>query len=524
MGQNGRPELTAIARLLFVLFFLGSAISYHGAQRVPAALSDAAQEPWNVWFQADLVRVRDNLVDPQSNHYRTNVHPLFSILCNPPVQLLRSLGLSPSTAVRLLTAMIAGSWLALLGLLLLRLGVSWQESAVFSLLALVSSSFVFWSTVPETYLLGSVTILAVLLLLTREGERTSARYWTILSAASLSVTTTNWMAGIVATALSHRWRRSLQITADALVIVVVLWAVQKIFYPSAGFFLPAAHEIDFVAVEAAGGFTPRSVAFFSHSMVMPAIQLIENSATAKWPSLSVQFSTIGSSGPLGLAATGIWLALLTWGVATSFKMQRTRRLHRAVVLIVVGQLLLHLVYGEETFLYSLHWLPLLVLVAATGLLSRRRRLVVVAAAILVVCLAVNNFSRFSFATSVAARPRPAETAVWDASQLDPRGDIHMPIGIPNQLDTLKTFVEGEGSFSPASALTGSIPGCGMTSRRPCSRRPAAESGSSAVSCTTAIRCHGCAGRSVVSTFCSRFARPWWNLRMDRSRSSPSGSP
>jgi hypothetical protein len=35
-----------------------------------------------------------------------------------------------------------------------------------------------------------------------------------------------------------------------------------------------------------------------------------------------------------------------------------------------------------------------------------------------------------------------------AGPLDPRGQIHLPIGIPNTLDTLKTFVEAEGNFSP----------------------------------------------------------------------------
>jgi hypothetical protein len=35
-----------------------------------------------------------------------------------------------------------------------------------------------------------------------------------------------------------------------------------------------------------------------------------------------------------------------------------------------------------------------------------------------------------------------------ADPLDPAGQIHMPIGIANSLDTLKTFVEGEGCFWP----------------------------------------------------------------------------
>ena len=38
--------------------------------------------------------------------------------------------------------------------------------------------------------------------------------------------------------------------------------------------------------------------------------------------------------------------------------------------------------------------------------------------------------------------------------LDPRGKIHIPIGIANTLDTLKTFVEAEGVFSPGCASYG----------------------------------------------------------------------
>jgi hypothetical protein len=41
-----------------------------------------------------------------------------------------------------------------------------------------------------------------------------------------------------------------------------------------------------------------------------------------------------------------------------------------------------------------------------------------------------------------------------ASDLDPRGRIHIPIGIANSLDSLKTFVEPEGCFSPGFATYG----------------------------------------------------------------------
>ena len=41
-----------------------------------------------------------------------------------------------------------------------------------------------------------------------------------------------------------------------------------------------------------------------------------------------------------------------------------------------------------------------------------------------------------------------------ASPLDPRGRVHLPIGIPNTVDALKTFVEAEGNFSPGFASYG----------------------------------------------------------------------
>jgi len=48
----------------------------------------------------------------------------------------------------------------------------------------------------------------------------------------------------------------------------------------------------------------------------------------------------------------------------------------------------------------------------------------------------------SMDSTVGESRRPAQ------SDLDPRGEIHLPIGLPNAVDTLKTFVEAEGCFSP----------------------------------------------------------------------------
>ncbi len=65
-----------------------------------------------------------------------------------------------------------------------------------------------------------------------------------------------------------------------------------------------------------------------------------------------------------------------------------------------------------------------------------------AAAVLAVCLAG------AAATPAGAGPVPRR------GPLDPRGRIHIPIGIANSLDSLKTFVEAEGGFSPGVGTYG----------------------------------------------------------------------
>ena len=58
------------------------------------------------------------------------------------------------------------------------------------------------------------------------------------------------------------------------------------------------------------------------------------------------------------------------------------------------------------------------------------------------------FSRRAFLKTAAAFPAFGVFAATSPASLDPRGRVHIPIGIPNTVDTLKTFVEAEGSFSP----------------------------------------------------------------------------
>jgi hypothetical protein len=120
--------------------------------------------------------------------------------------------------------------------------------------------------------------------------------------------------------------------------------------------------------------------------------------------MSVQHSGIASSGPWGVVATILWAALLAMtavGVLTS-----RRHLPVRIVLgaTLAGQVALHLIYGEETFLYSLHVAPLLILASAFAAASTRWRRVMLALAVaLALTAAVNNVSQLGAAMAFFSR-------------------------------------------------------------------------------------------------------------------------
>lgn len=64
---------------------------------------------------------------------------------------------------------------------------------------------------------------------------------------------------------------------------------------------------------------------------------------------------------------------------------------------LVGQLCLHLLYGTETFLHSLHFAPLLVVVGAFSTLTRARPVALVLVSFALICLLINNALQFQAA-------------------------------------------------------------------------------------------------------------------------------
>src|SRR5580765_3343152 len=450
----------AVDALLALLLAVGAATAaWHANRLIDPVIYEG--NTIDVWFEADTPRVVEDETSYGAHHYRTKVHPLLSLMSFLPVRILIVvLGVSPVEAVTIFDSVLAALWLATLFVVLRIMGCRRHEAVIFALAGATSAAAMFWFSVPETYALSSLTILVGLGLAAYSGRRKPS--WvacTLVSAVTLSATVTNWMFGLLATFRALPRKQFLSATAAAFALVAALAIVQKVLFPTSGlFFLGSSEEANYAFVDNGGSWAVlRSMIF--HTVVMPDIQAVGNRNNALWPTMSVQGSAIGSGSGWAPIATGLWIVLLALGAAGMVAAKEHRDLKLVLLLALLCQAVLHLIYGPLTFLYSLHFLPLLLLIAVFSIFSRWRVLAIIVAAGLAVSAAVNNGTQFLVAADHLKRhvtPRDEVLIQMRARPADPwpRGAGHVVLAIPGTVEEEKSYLEPGGSFSPAANTFG----------------------------------------------------------------------
>ncbi|HYN06416.1 MAG TPA: DUF6080 domain-containing protein [Vicinamibacterales bacterium] len=364
---------------------------------VPALLHVST---FDYWFESDAPAILKQLTDRFAfENERTNRHPLFTLVLYPVVYALdRLAGLGPVPAVGLTYAGLAALWAALFFMLLRLVGLRRIDAGIFTVLALVSASMVFWLPVPETFTPAALTLLVALIAVGWR-ERAGRLSWiacTLIAAVTLSMTVTNAVAGALVCLVVLGWKRGVTAIGASFALVAAGQFVEHLLFPhSAPFFLPGG-EIEtsmYVFNPLAGSAGDRLAGFFLHGLLIPPIQ---QGYTAY---MSVQETGLASMPATVLIGWALWLVLLGTGVLGLLRGGPVKL--RVVLLgVLASQLALVLVFGQETFLYVLQSVPLLVAVAAFGCLTRFRRAVLVGAVLLAALTAVENGRRF---TEAAAR-------------------------------------------------------------------------------------------------------------------------
>ena len=411
----------------------------------------------DVWFQSDMSRVFENMTNQHSDgHFRVKVHPLYSLLTYPPTFVIERLGAGPFKAVQIVTASMASLWMLALYALLRLVGCVRFDALLFSVLGACSASAIFWLSVPESYALGSISIAAGLALASLANQKKLPE-WTYVAVSSLtlSATITNWMVGILSTLFGNSWRRTFLITLISLSLVTILWGLEKHIFPTAVFFMGDREEANYMFRPNIDRVVSVVRAFVFHTMMSPVFSVTGDNGHG-WPILSTQASLPGSAGLLSVVGTIVWIALLGLGAWTLVTLKKHLALRGVLGLSIIGQLALHVLYGEETFLYSLHFLPLLITLAALSTLTRLRVSAIILVIVLIPIGAANNWAQFKEANTIAISPRHEVKNQMELRPQDPwpRSQGHVVLALPGSEEKGKAYHEPGGSFSPGAGTFG----------------------------------------------------------------------
>jgi hypothetical protein len=291
-------------------------------------------------------------------------------------------------------------------------------AALFTGVLLASATYLHWFAVIETYAPAAFSVVAMLFLLV-SGPTGRPGPWVAGSTAVLAITVTNWILALLASVVRLGVSRALRISAAALLLAAGLSVLQKAVYPTAGLFfnpLSIAREVRYTQVYAelagTGSWTAAANArsFVLTSAVAPPPALARTTDPVPLRQASggrVTREIVGNQatppsayGALGMVAVASWITLVLVGVLGACLHRERRAVAAATGMYLLSQLCLHLVYGEITFLYSAHFFPAMVLLAAFGWHTPARSVAVAAAVVFVVAGGISNWTQLQAAADL----------------------------------------------------------------------------------------------------------------------------
>ena len=182
------------AVVLVLLAAGAAALSWQASGRVSAALRrqpPVSADCDDIWFDADACSFTLKLLQPNHEQTMTLRHPLVSLIARLPLRLHLRLvpSADPAIVVRTALLVMAAVWTALMFAALRLLRVPLPDATLFTSIGATSASAVFANAAPETFGLGSITIVVAIMLVGLAGRGIVSEWLTTLvCAATLSVT------------------------------------------------------------------------------------------------------------------------------------------------------------------------------------------------------------------------------------------------------------------------------------------------------------------------------------------------
>ncbi|HNN12704.1 MAG TPA: hypothetical protein PKL78_04045 [Anaerolineales bacterium] len=403
---------------------------------IARSLNHPALEKNTVLFEADAGPWMTILASPESAPINRAVHPLSLILIRPLVRLVSGfMGEHYAIGGMIVVSLVAAACVFMTWLFVKRATNSSTYAFIFSIFLGSTATHLLFGSLAENYIFGAAALIFFFLLIQSNETRFS-----VLVPAGLflfGITITNIAQGVIALFFSKfNFKRLLQYSAIVIASGILLTLLTNVIYPKAitFFFVPndIAFEFNFVKSSSAGVLSdpirlsdPQSIvrklnvvgrSIFLYGPVGPRV-IEATSDKPPFPTIDlktfdVRSGRLASYRGLSNVPLALWLMFLVGAFVLFAKNFRTSK-HGSLMLSLLGalgfNLLLHLFYGTELFLYTPYWVYSLALFVALAYseFSERQWLQWIVTPVVLI-LMMNNFS---FIFSIFHALAPFYTAV-----------------------------------------------------------------------------------------------------------------
>jgi len=371
---------------------------------IASAINHPRLDTDDIFFDSDSFIWRFRLTTDQwQDFYWRSLRPLALLLLRPLVHALALLlGGDLHNAAILLAALAGAGCVFLTWLFLKRALGSEISAALFATLLGFSTTHLFYGALLETYIfLALLNLMAFNLALKKES---SLAAWAALSAATMGVTLSNVaQTGLAFLSLKPRFNLLLRYVFLTAALTVSLTLTSNIFYPAAApyFFVPSTFLAERQNVREVSNYRAQALAraFALNNFVAPEpITLKKVIPFTQFRFYLAENGKMSSyDAPLAAFAARAWLvflALSAFFFAKNFK-EHSWNIALALMGCVAFNLILHIRYGKELFLYSANWTyALLLLLGLAWKAPLKNRWAQAALLALAALMMVNNMELF----------------------------------------------------------------------------------------------------------------------------------
>jgi hypothetical protein len=361
-------------------------------------------------FEADVGSWMRRISGPGERDFvMRGPHPFAYFVFRPFGWLLNLVTKDPALSAVLLTAFAGGLCVFLTWLFIKRHFKNDIYALLIAGLLGLSTSHFFFGSVVETYIFSALSLILFFLLL--DADRRSIFPLILAGALTFGITITNFVQNSIGFIVHRpRWKEIFNFFAWTISLSIVLSVLHAAVYPSSKlFFLLSSTQneeqffngiLEMPTWRVIGRIVFLARTVFLYTIVAPTVFVLRDEVGSTIPEFrffKITPGTFSYSGyeSLGTALILIWgIMLLTAGLMFLWSLIRTRKagLALAFALCILFNIVLHIDYGQELFLYSPDWAFALIFFVAFGLAPfRENRIFQVGMFVFLLMLAVNQW-------------------------------------------------------------------------------------------------------------------------------------